>query len=522
MAVVLVALVVLAHGAAVAGGPAGPIWSSPMLAGTLSHGESTEIATIDLNGDGLRDVIVGSTVWERRDPQPPIVLINKGGGRLVDETADLFGGQPPKIEWGRELLTADFNRDGKPDIFIADHGYVDDTNPSFVRTGAQQHLILSTADGHLVDATANLPQQLTFTHSAAVADVNGDGAPDIFENNLGCCSTGHVQAEVLLNDGTGHFTVEPDGVRGMITDIYGADHSYACAFGDVNRDGSPDLILGGAEERGANASQVLLNDGHGRFTFFETLPPTSGPPGNAFVIDMKAADLNGDGAPDLVFGETLNDPWYIGTTVQVLMNDGAGRFSDQTGAWMPTQPDTKSWPDRLLTEDVNDDGRPDLTIQYASAGRSPTPVWLNTGASFVPVTSPGDGDFNVAGLGPVGYINGEGTHALVSIDWADSNGGRPNVYVAGQVVVPSAPTRVHAAAASGSVRIGWSKVDGAASYDLWRASGRGGAFTLLGSTSNTSFADRAAARGRVYRYEVDARNVAGVSLRSAAVTGRRR
>ena len=146
-------------------------------------------------------MIVGSTVWERRDPQSPIVLINKGGGRLVDETDALFGGQAPKIEWGRELLTADFNRDGKPDIFIADHGYVNDSDPSFVRNGAQQHLILSTNDGHLVDATGNLPQQLTFTHSAAVADVNGDGAPDIFENNVGCCSAGHVQAQILLNDG---------------------------------------------------------------------------------------------------------------------------------------------------------------------------------------------------------------------------------------------------------------------------------------------------------------------------------
>ena len=64
----------------------------------------------------------------------------------------------------------------------------------------------------------------------------------------------------------------------MIPDVYGNDHSYACAFADVNGDGSQDLIVGGSEEHGANASQVLLNDGHGHFTFFETLPPTMGPP----------------------------------------------------------------------------------------------------------------------------------------------------------------------------------------------------------------------------------------------------
>jgi hypothetical protein len=521
MAAVLAALAVAAAGAG-ATGPATPIWSSPRLVGTLSHGESTELATVDLNGDGLRDVIVGSTVWERRDPQSPIVLINKGGGRLVDETNALFGGKAPKVEWGREILTADFNRDGKPDIFIADHGYVNDSDPSFVRNGAQQHLILSTADGRLVDASDNLPQQLTFTHSAAVADVNGDGAPDIFENNVGCCSAGHVQAQILLNDGTGRFTVESDGIRGMIRDVYGNDHSYACALADVNGDGSPDLVVGGSEERGANASQVLLNDGHGRFTFFETLPATIGPPNNAFVIDMKAADINGDGAIDLVFGETLNDPWYIGTTIQVLLNDGHGGFADRTAVWMPKQPDTKSWADRLLTEDVNDDGRPDLTIQYASAGRSPTPVWRNAGTSFVPIPPPRDGDFSTSGLGPVGYINGAGSHALVSIDWADSSGGTPNVYVTRQLVVPAVPTGVQATTTTGIVRIAWSKADGAASYEVLRAAQRGGTFARLGATPSTSFVDRTAVRGRSYWYAVEARNAAGVSRPSSPVIGRRR
>ena len=233
------------------------------------------------------------------------------------------------------------------------------------------------------------------------------------------------------------------------------------------------------------------------------------------MIDIKAADVNGDGAPDLLFGETLNVPWYVGTTIQVLINDGHGHFTDQTAVWMPKQPEVTSWPDRLLTEDVNDDGRPDLTIQYASAGRSATPVWLDTGTSLVPSMPPSDGDFSSSGLGPVGYINGDGPHALVSIDWADSNGGTPNLYVTRQVVVPAVPTHVRATTASGSVRISSPRVDGAASYDVWRAPQRGGTFVRLGSTAHTNFADRTAAHGREYRYEVDARNAAGTSRPSA-------
>src|SRR5438067_2686026 len=316
-----------------------PIWTAPVMVGALpaEAAEASEVLTVDLNGDGLRDVVVGpvnAALPNQVVPVAPVFLLNQGNGKFTNATQQLFGGSAPAVVWDRELLTADFNRDGRPDIFVADHGHANDVDPSSPLNfhGAQQHLILSTADGHFVDATQNLPQERTFTHSAAVADVNGDGAPDIFENNLGCCSAGHVQAQVLLNDGSGGFTVEPHGIHGMITDVYGNDHSYACLFADVNGDGSPDLVLGGAEERGANASQVLLNDGSGHFSFFGTLPPTTGPPNNGFVIDMKAADINGDGAVDLVFAETLNDPWYVGTNLQVLTNDGHGRFTDETTA----------------------------------------------------------------------------------------------------------------------------------------------------------------------------------------------
>src|SRR5439155_26945035 len=111
----------------------------------------------------------------------------------------------------------------------------------------------------------------------------------IFENNLNCCGRDHVGAEILLNDGTGHFSVAPGRIQGMLLNQYGNTHSWACAFVDVNGDGSPDLVLGGSEC--VDRTQVLLNDGHGVFTFWETLPPSIGPSGNAFVIDMKAADV---------------------------------------------------------------------------------------------------------------------------------------------------------------------------------------------------------------------------------------
>lgn len=518
-----VALALLLVAVSSAGGATStaPIWSGPTLVGVLpaEAAEASEVLAVDLNGDGLRDVVVGpvnAALPNEVVPVAPVFLLNQGNGKFVDATQQLFNGSAPAIEWDRELLTADFNRDGRPDIFVADHGHANDVDPSSPLNfhGAQQHLILSTPDGHFVDATANLPQQRTFTHSAAVADVNGDGAPDIFENNLGCCSDTHVQAQVLLNDGTGRFSIEPDAVRGMITDVYGNDHSYACLFADVNGDGAPDLVLGGGEEKGANASQVLLNDGRGRFTFYETLPPTIGPANNAFVIDMKAADVNGDGAIDLVFAETLNDPWYVGTNLQVLVNDGHGHFSDETATRLPEPPaDAKSWPQRVLVEDVNDDGHPDLTVQFAARGvvpqADPTAVWLNQGGIFRRISGPLDG-FRPESGGPVGYVNGDGPHALFSVESKPLGEGPSRYYITPQVVAPAAPTHLRATYSRGGVRLTWARVSSASGYQVRRNG------TLIATTSATSYLDRKPSRRP--SYTIRGTNAAGTSADSARVT----
>ena len=507
-------MVAAAAASAAFGGAAAPqpVWGSPAFAGELPRdaAEVAELITVDLNGDGLRDVVVGPTnvsLGDEVSPAAPVFLLNRGNGRFIDATQQLFAGPAPAIEWDREILTADFNRDGRPDIFIADHGHVNDSDASAGRSGAQQHLILSTADGHLVDASANLPQQRSFTHSAAVADVNGDGAPDIFENNLDCCSDDHVRAQLLLNDGTGHFAVEPNGIQGMITNSYGSDSSYACVLVDVNGDGAPDLVLGGSENPGANASQVLLNEGHGHFSFFETLPPSLGPPNNAFVIDIRALDVNGDGANDLVFGESRNDPWYQGTAIQILVNDGHGHFTDETSTRFPDEPTTDNWPERVLVEDVDGDGHPDLTVLFRT-GNTPTTIppalYLNRGGIFQKAKAP-QVRYGAAG-GAIGYVEGDGPHALFSVEYQNL-GGRSIYFIAPQFVTPKAPSGVHAARVRGGVRITWSRVAQATHYEI-RRNGR-----LIATTSSNSFLDRHPTGRAVYT--VRSTNPVGTSHNSA-------
>lgn len=104
-----------------------------------------------------------------------------------------------------KIIVTDFNGDGQPDVFIADFGQdaFDPSQGTF--PGRQNTLLLSTPEGKLIDATANLPQQSDTTGHAAAADIDGDGDFDLLILNLP--GQKRIGPHLWLNDGTGRFTV---------------------------------------------------------------------------------------------------------------------------------------------------------------------------------------------------------------------------------------------------------------------------------------------------------------------------
>lgn len=114
------------------------------------------------------------------------------------------------------------------------------------------------------------------------------------------------------------------------------------AFGlaDVNGDGRPDQFL--AANNGTN--QVLLNDGSGQFPTTISLPNSIGT-----VNAVSSADLDGDGAIDLVVADESNDKLHI------LHNDGQGNFSVNDSI-------TVTFPDAIATGDFTGNGKPDVSV----------------------------------------------------------------------------------------------------------------------------------------------------------------
>ena len=91
---------------------------------------------------------------------------------------------------------------------------------------------------------------------------------------------------------------------------------------------------------------------------------------------------------------------------------------------------------------------------------------------------------------------------------------------AAKAVAPAAPTVTMTYSDSGKPKLTWSAVSGAASYRVYRSESRGTGYSLLGTTTSTSYVNTGAAAGTTYYYKVCAVNSAGTSAYSNIVSGR--
>jgi hypothetical protein len=350
-----------------------PRYSEPELILTLNRPTDLHhIVSADFNGDGWPDVVLARAYWQSTETFELDILLNDGNGNLVLGTSEVFSGTVPSVMDARELVLADFNGDNRPDMFFADQGMDD-----FPQPGYQNTLVLSAPGGKLVDATANLPQQSSYTHSAAAADIDADGDIDLYVGNVWSSQTHNLPPQILINQGkASKFSVATGRLPFPIKDLdFGA--FTTSEFVDVNNDDSPDLILGDAGDdlAGGKESLVLLNNGSGYFSKLADAIPQ--PPFSInLALDIDATDLNSDGYQDLIINYTKQE--YYGQYIQILINNQDGTFHDETTSRLPQSDNNDPWIIWIHLLDLDMDGNLDLVASPTGGTGGPL-FYLNNG-----------------------------------------------------------------------------------------------------------------------------------------------
>ncbi len=274
-------------------GASTPTYSSGNLSGSNFATGTNPISctSADINGDGKPDLIsqnsTGGSISVLLNSTPP------GNTTPVFAASVNFTTTPTTTLF---LFAGDLNGDGKPDIAV--------TNGT---SNTVSVLLNTTTTG---SATPTFSAKTDFAtgsnaRNVAIADLNGDGNPDLAVTN-----NSDNSVSVLLNTTSPGASTPTFSAR---TDFTTGTAPYPVSIGDLNGDGKPDLVVG---NNTATSISVLLNTtttGASTPTFAAKSDFTVGTSPREIII----SDINGDGKPDLA---VVN---FNSGTVSILLNNAS-------------------------------------------------------------------------------------------------------------------------------------------------------------------------------------------------------
>jgi hypothetical protein len=401
------------------------------------------IAVADVNSDGKPDLLTANYYYNGSSAEGTAgVLLGNGDGTFRAVTQ--FGTGPDSTPIG--ITVADVNSDGKPDLLTANGG------------GNTASVLLGTGTGSFGTAAQLSTGPNSYPYEVAVADVNGDGKPDLLTANANNNTAG-----VLLGRGDGTFgTVTPfgTGAGSAPTDI---------AVADVNRDGKPDLLT--TNIFGA-AVGVLLGRGDG--TFGTVTPFGTGT--NSDPFKLAVADVNGDGQLDVLTDNRNSD------AAGVLLGRGDGTF----GAVTQVSIGAGGHPEDIVAADVNGDGKPDLLTGNGALGTvgvllNITPMPGNRG--FLPIVTYSTGAGTAPGSVAVADVNRDGKLDLLT---ANSGNGTASVQLGTGDGTFGTPT-AYSTGTLYAQNIAVADVNGDGKLDLVTDYGSGGQVSVLLGTGTGAF-----------------------------------
>ncbi len=296
------------------------------------------------------------------DGHMDLILANRFDGEKTNLESYIYWGGEDRFEAlnrsslptkaAQAVAVADLNGDGRPDIVFANGG----VDYHMVVDNFQKSFIYWGSDhGYSVDRLTTL--RTINCADVTITDVNRDDCPDILFANEGN-SESDSGVMIYLGDPAGNYSdrrlIELPGVS-----------SSAVTVADLNEDGHADIVLANAfrlhekpdPPTGNNVQTYCVNSyiywgaAAGYSTERRTELPTIG------ARAAAVGDLNGDGLPDIAFANSAERVSFI------YWNSPGGFMAYRRSQVMaPLAHD-------VAIEDVNRDGHTDLVLaNYASEG----------------------------------------------------------------------------------------------------------------------------------------------------------
>jgi hypothetical protein len=284
----------------------------------------------DLNGDGRADLVTASQYGAG-----VFTYLGNGDGTFQAKTSYGTNTHPTSAAVG------DVNGDGRPDLVVT-YGYPRHYQGATISVPASVLLMTAKAGGGF-NAGVGVPTG-TNTVQAVLADVNGDGKPDLIAVNLGYADQGSSSTP-----GPGNVTVslgKGDGTFQAPSGYTVGRNPTTVALADLNGDGKTDLILGAITADPAAKVAVLRGNGDGTF-----IVPTTMMDVYSWPAGFLPADLDGDGVLDVAVFHAAND-----APMTILRGTGGGTLEDLL---LIHAGDT---PVAAFAADFTGDGRPDLAV----------------------------------------------------------------------------------------------------------------------------------------------------------------
>jgi hypothetical protein len=365
------------------------------------------IAVADLTGDGKPDLVTA-------DPNYTNGTSYRGGVRVLLGLGDgTFA--PPQTFYGgpnpTSVVVADVNGDGKPDLVVLNSPWHNSKTDTYYCGNVS--VLLGKGDG-----TFECPQSFDVGYnplSVVVADINGDGTPDLIVDNEGKYNP---YTHTFCNAGIAVLQGCGNGTFGPPQTVAGSSYT-SMAVADLAGDGKPDLILinpgtyNSATHNYTNAGvDVLVGNGDGTFQ-----KPQFYPIGNTSLGPVIVADLTGDGKPDLL---VVNRGTYNSTTyardnqgVSVLLGTGDGTFQNAKTSIVHG-----GFVYSMTVADLNGDGRLDLVASDGSGGQVGVMLGNGDGTFQAPQSSLvfADGMKSASGMLAVADLTGDGKPDIIATD----------------------------------------------------------------------------------------------------------